>query len=278
MVHVVAAKTGTHELLEQVSLFVAALGAAEAGKGLFAVGVAQALELAGGQFERFIPRCFPEHGGPIGRVAVKVFKRLGVFWHTRFADQRDCQALGAGCIVKTETPFDAQTAVVRRAIAPVHADNGVALDVIGEQAAHATERADRIDLFVHHLGADLRLGHQRTGGAGLHAFAAGHAGAVAHRVGQIKNNSAVATAEGVSDHVVDLLLAAGAYAAVALDAGIEVDRHGGVGNVGFGLFAAQGLEFRAHGNAHLGCPSTEFAVLLRLRVLIPLVAHIRHVG
>jgi hypothetical protein len=54
VVHVVAAKTGTHELLEQVSLFVTALGAAEAGKGLFAVGVAQALELAGGQFERFL--------------------------------------------------------------------------------------------------------------------------------------------------------------------------------------------------------------------------------
>jgi hypothetical protein len=42
-------------------------------------------------------------------------------------------------------------------------------------------------------------------------------------------------AERVADDVVHLLLAAGAHAARALDAGIEVHRDAGVGNIGLGL-------------------------------------------
>jgi hypothetical protein len=50
-----------------------------------------------------------------------------------------------------------------------------------------------------------------------------------------------AAAQRVADHVVDLLFAAGAHAAVALDAGVQVHGHGGVAQVGRGLLAAQGF-------------------------------------
>ena len=69
MIDVVAAEAGAHELLEEVGLFVAALGGAEAGQRLEAVRVAQALELAGGEVECFVPGCFAEHIAPARGVA-----------------------------------------------------------------------------------------------------------------------------------------------------------------------------------------------------------------
>ena len=60
MVDVVAAKAGAHQLLEQVGLFVAALGRAEAGERLRAVRVAQPCEAAAGELERLFPRRLAE--------------------------------------------------------------------------------------------------------------------------------------------------------------------------------------------------------------------------
>ena len=144
--------------------------------------------------------------------------------------------------------------MVGRAIAPVHADDDVVFHVVGQQATHAAKRADRVHFFVNDLAANLGFGHERAGGAGLHAFAAGHAGAGTHGVVQVKHDFAVRAAQGVADHVVDLLFAAGAHAAVALDAGVQVDRHGGVRHVGLGLFSSQGSQFGAHGDAHASGP------------------------
>ncbi len=73
--------------------------------------------------------------------------------------------------------------------------------------------------------------HQRAGGAGLHAFAAGDAGGGAHRVGHVEDDLGVVAAARHADHVVDLHLAAGADAEVAVDAGVEVDAHGDVAGV-----------------------------------------------
>ena len=61
MVHVVAAKTGAHQLLEQVGFFVAAFGRAKTRQRLVAKGVAQAGQFAATQVERFFPGGFPEH-------------------------------------------------------------------------------------------------------------------------------------------------------------------------------------------------------------------------
>jgi hypothetical protein len=43
--------------------------------------------------------------------------------------------------------------------------------------------------------------------AGLHALAASHAGALAHRVVQVKHNLAVRSAHGVTNDVIDLFAA-----------------------------------------------------------------------
>ena len=107
----------------------------------------------------------------------------------------------------------------------------------------------------------MRLGAERTRGAGLHAFAAGHTGALGHGVVEVENDLAVRPTQRVADHVVDLFLAAGAHAAVALDAGVQVHSHGGVAEVGRRLLAAQGLERGAHGHAQAIGPSTQFAML-----------------
>ena len=171
---------------------------------------------------------------------------IGVLGHAIAPYQRHRQALGAVGVVKAETAFHAQAAVVGRAIAPVHTDNFVVFHVVGQQASHAAKRADRVDLFVHQLRAHLRFGHQRPGRASLHALAAGHTAAVTHGISQVKHNRAVAAAQGVTDHVVDLLLTAGANATVALDAGVQVDRHGRVRQVGSGLVAPQCFELGPH--------------------------------
>ena len=109
--------------------------------------------------------------------------------------------------------------------------------VIGELAADAAIRAQAVDLAVGTAGARsarrrARRRHQRAGRAGLHAFAAGDAGAAAHRVVEVEDDLGVMAATGHADHVVDLDLAAGAHAEIALDAGIEIDRHRRMADIG----------------------------------------------
>ena len=62
--------------------------------------------------------------------------------HTGLADQRLGQALRVVGVVKAVAALDAQAVVVGRAIAPVHTDDHVVLDVVGQQATDTTERAD----------------------------------------------------------------------------------------------------------------------------------------
>jgi hypothetical protein len=82
-------------------------------------------------------------------------------------------------------------------------------------------------------------------------------------MGSSRSNTicAVGTAPGIADHVVDLHFAAGAHAARALDAGVQVDRHGGVAQIGRGLLAAQGFQRRAQADAHARGPFAQLAVL-----------------
>src|SRR5690606_4969429 len=113
--------------------------------------------------------------------------------------------------------LDAQAALVGRAVAPIDGDDPAASHLVVDLAADATERTDRGHHPVDPLRAEQGLGHQGAGGAGLHAFAAGDAGALAHRVLQVEHDAAVGAATGIADHVVDLRLATGPHAAGALD-------------------------------------------------------------
>ena len=62
-------------------------------------------------------------------------------------------------------------------------------------------------------------------GQACHAFATGHAGAVAHRVVEIEDRIGVMASPRHADHIVHLNLAAGPHAQPALDAGIQIDGH-----------------------------------------------------
>ncbi len=69
----------------------------------------------------------------------------------------------------------------------------------------------------------------------MHALAAGDAGGIAHGIVEVEHDLGMLAAVRVADDVVHLLLAAGAQAARALDAGIQVDRDRRVGEIRFGL-------------------------------------------
>ncbi len=274
VIDVVAAEAGAHQLLEQVGLFVAAFGRAETGQRLVAVAGTQVFELAGGEIERFFPGGLAEGVAPVALVR----QQSRVFRHARLADQRPGQALRVVRVVEAKAAFDAQAAVVGGAIAALDADDDLVFHVVGDLAAHAAERADRIDPAINRLRADVGLGHERARGAGLHALAAGHAGAVAHGVVQVEHDFAVMAAKGVADDVVDLFFAAGAHAAVALNAGIEVDRHRRVRHVGRGLGAAGFPQRRSHLHALARGPVAEFAVRAGGVVAQPFVARLGQVG
>ena len=153
-------------------------------------------------------------------------------------------------VVEAVAALDAQAPVVGRAVAAFDEEDLVVLDVVGQLAADAAVRAERLDLLVGHRERDVARRHQRAGRAGLHAFAAGDAGRVAHRVVHVEDDLRVVAAEGQADDVVDLLVAAGAHAARALDAGVEVDGDRRVREVG--------RDRRARG-AKRGLPTPSFA-------------------
>jgi hypothetical protein len=77
----------------------------------------------------------------------------------------------------------------------------------------------------------VRLLHQGAGRAGLDAFPAGDAGRIPHRVIEIEHDLLAGPAQRHADHVVDLHLAAGPDAEVAMDAGIKLHGHGRMAEV-----------------------------------------------
>src|SRR6266850_5805785 len=170
-------------------------------------------------------------------------------------------------VVEAVASLHAKAVVVRRAILAGDELDLLLGDVIGEQAADAAEWADAVDFFLYWFQTHLARGHQRAGRAGLHAFAAGNAGRLAHRVVEVEHRHRAVAAVGVADDVVHLHLAAGAHAARALDAGVEVDRDRRMRDVGLGLFS-RGKARLAYAEA-LG-PAQH---LVRERVLL-----FRHVG
>src|SRR5262249_4349383 len=142
-----------------------------------------------------------------------------------------------GDVVEAEAALDAKPVLVGRPVATRDVEELVILDAVGELAADAAIGADAVHFAVGLAGEDVILvhhgrRHQRPGRPGWPAFPAGVAGRSAHWVVETEHDLGVVTTPGHADDVVDLHLAAGADAEVAVNAGIEVDRHGGMAAVG----------------------------------------------
>src|SRR3954471_17933128 len=111
MVDIVLAEAGPHQLLEEVGLFVRALGRAEAGKRVFVL-VADLAQAFCCLVERDVPRYLFEYFTPVGGINRK-YRGLG---ESRFSDERLRQALRMGGVVKTVAALHAEPVVVRRTI------------------------------------------------------------------------------------------------------------------------------------------------------------------
>ena len=153
-------------------------------------------------------------------------------------------------IIKPEAAFHAEPALVGGAVFTLHKENTPSLlarsrlgtrrlvfHVIGQLAAHATIGANGIHRAVGRGGVSAALGihqgggHERARRAGLHAFAAGNAGAVAHGIIEIKYDLGSGTAMRQSDDIVALHFPTGSLAQAAGDAGVQIHVHGRMGGV-----------------------------------------------
>ena len=140
MIDVVGAEAGAHQLLEQIGLFVRALGRAEAGQRIGAVAVADFLEAGGGAVERLFPGRLAEMRPRIRRID-ELVRHLR---HAVLADHRLQQALRIVHVVEAEAALHAKPVLVGRAVLAFDGDDLVVLDLVGELAADAAIRAHAV--------------------------------------------------------------------------------------------------------------------------------------
>ena len=240
VIDVVRAESGAHQLLEQVGLFVGALRRTEAGQRPLAVGVSN--RRASRSAAKSSASSQVASRNTSLQLSGSTVKSLCLATPGLRISGRG-QAMLVLHVVEAVAALDAEPARVRRAVLALHEQNLVRLDVVGELAADAAVRADRLHLLVGDDLPDFAGRHERPGRTGLHALAAGDARGFAHRIVEVEHDLRVRAAEGVADDVVDLFFAAGAHAAAALDAGVEVHRDGRVRDVLDGLMpgAKRGL-------------------------------------
>src|SRR6266702_3563432 len=146
-------------------------------------------------------------------------------------------------VVEAEAALDAEPVLVGWAVLAGDVEKLVVFDVIGELTADTTIRTHAVDRPVGFSRKDIALvhqrrWHQRTGGTGLHAFATGDASRSAHRIVKVEHDFLAVTATGHADHIVDLDFAAGAHTQVAMNAGVEIDRHRRVRTIRLRRFTA----------------------------------------
>ena len=163
---------------------------------------------------------------------------FGDFRYAVAPDQGLGQALLMVHIVEAETSLDAETPMIRRAVASFDVVDLIVLDIEGEQTADAAVGTGGGHLLVGTHEAGILGRHERARRAGLHAFPAGDAGAHAHRIIEVEDDLRVQAAESIADHIIDLFFAASPYAARALDTSVEIHRDGGVRQIGVGLLPA----------------------------------------
>src|SRR6516164_5768005 len=140
-------------------------------------------------------------------------------------------------VIEAEATLDAEPVLVGRSVAAGDVKKLVVLDVISELAADTAIGTDAVDRAVRCPGkniarVDQRRRHQRPGRTGLHAFAAGDTGGGAHRVVKIEHNFLAMAAAGHADHVIDLNFTAGTNTQIAMNAGVEINRHRRVRTIG----------------------------------------------
>ena len=134
-------------------------------------------------------------------------------------------------VIEPVTSLDAKAALVGGTVPAFYILYVVVFYVERQQATYAAIGTDGINLLVRFHQTHVPGRHQGAGRTGLHAFAAGHTGALTHQVTHVEYDFGVLAAQGVTDNVVHLLFPAGAHATGALDTGIQVDRDRGVRQV-----------------------------------------------
>ena len=190
--------------------------------------VAQVAQGCARHCQRFVPGGFAEYLHDV----VRIHHELTALRGARTANQRHGQALRMPRVIESVAALDAQARVVGRAVAALDVEDAVVLDMILELTAHAAVWTERFDGLIGHGHRHFARRHQSPGRAGLHALAAADAGGGTHGIVHVEHDLGVLAAEGEADHVVDLLVAAGAQAARALDAGVEIDGDTGVREIG----------------------------------------------
>jgi hypothetical protein len=103
-----ATEADAYQLLEQVGLFIRALGRAETGERFGAITVANFLQAAGGAVERLLPGRLAEMRPRIARIDLLVRD----FGYALLADHRLQQALRIAHIVETVAALHAQPLLV----------------------------------------------------------------------------------------------------------------------------------------------------------------------
>ncbi|GBD42222.1 hypothetical protein HRbin39_01611 [bacterium HR39] len=223
----VVAEDRAHELLDQIGLLVGALGGAEGGERPAALPFEDALQARRREIQRLLPARLAEVRPRVLVIHIVV----GTLGDALPAHQWPGEPVRMVDVVEAEAALDAQPAQIGRTRCAGDVADAPVLHVVDELAAHAA-----VGAYGAHRGilaavgpaalVDDGGGQQRAGGTGLHALAAGHAGRFAHGIDHVEDDAAAVAAERHADHVVDLHLAAGAHAEIAVDAGIELHHHG----------------------------------------------------
>ena len=233
VVHVVGAEARAHQLLHQIRLFVGSFRRSESGQSLGSVAVSNAFETRGGDVQRLFPARFPEVGKGISRIHLAI----GTLGRVIPADEGLGEPVGVRHVVESEPSLHAQPLAIPRPVAALHRDDLIGVGLVGNLATDTAIGAHAVHFLQRDGAPDALLVHQArfhesTGGAGLHAFAAGDAGAGAHCVVEVEDDLRAVAAVGHADDVVYLYLAARAHAESAVNAGIEIDAHGRVARIG----------------------------------------------
>src|SRR5262245_64065208 len=130
VIDVVGAEAGAHQLLEEISLLVRALGRAEARERLRTVAVANCLEAAGGAVKRLLPGRLAEMRPRIGGID-ELVRHLG---DAVLADHRLREALRIVHIVEAEAALDEEPVLVSRDDTAAHIRTLVCTAVVGDPA------------------------------------------------------------------------------------------------------------------------------------------------
>ena len=222
VIHIVVSERLANQFLEQIRFLVRAFRRTEAGDRAAAAIMLDPVEPGRRNPDRLLPRRLSKVRRGVGGIDVQIL------FQTFPSDERLGQAVRMADIVEPEPALDAQPLLVCRAVAAVDELDAPFLDLVSDLAADAAVGADGIHLLVDRsaiLGVAQRRGREGPCRAGLDAFAASDACAFAHRIVKVEYDLGVVAPVSEPDDVVDLNVAAGSDAEVAMYASIQIDVH-----------------------------------------------------